>query len=93
MGNSSTFEFGSSSRPREPSPSGDPILITSIPLHPPSHNSSLEDRHGMVVEQVIDTLNCTPCSNQSMDDSSSEDSGSLKEVDDDMTLGKFSNRC
>lgn len=59
MENRSTFELGSSSRPRESSPPGDPILITSTPLHSPDHNPPLADRHGLVVEQVVDALNST----------------------------------
>lgn len=86
------FETGSSSGPREVSPSREPMLISSVtplPTHSALQNPSLEDRHGLVVDTVVDALNHSPPGNQIMDHSSSEDSGSLKNIDDDMTLGHY----
>lgn len=82
-------EFDSSSGPSEPESSLELILISSVLLHPPSQNHSLEDRHLMVVDKVIDALANSPHSDQNIDDSSSNDVGSLQEVDDDMIFGHY----
>lgn len=43
----------------------------------------------MMVGQVINALHNFPSKDHSMEETSSDDDGSLKEIDDDMTLGHY----
>lgn len=70
--------------PNPPHPK--PLLLSSVNLQTSSSQIPPVDRHLMVVDKMVQALADSPHSDRSTDDFSSNDPGSLQEVDNNMTL-------
>lgn len=79
------FQTRESSRsPVQPTPSSEPLLISSVVPHDSPLVADSDSRHILVIDRVVGALASPTPSDQSMNDSSDDETGPSPKVDDDM---------
>lgn len=84
------FQTRESSRsPVQPTPSSEPLLISSVVPHDSPLVADSDSRHILVIDRVVGALASPTPSDQSMNDSSDDETGPSPKVDDDMLLRHY----